>query len=315
LGKNQQQGDTMRTCLAKWTCVSLCLLAIAGCGSDAETAKVLTAGDFEGDAETAKVLTAGDFEGAWLGTDEKQNDHIVLVLENGDIWVFYGPDRSASPPAGFVQGNGYAYQPTALPPGNPNFTANDVRTLSVSGAPYNASDDYLSGDYDFGGKLDQGPSFKRFTGRVTNGGDNEGTAFADLPFPASQYRYDVPAAQAAIVGNWGGSLSVGDLRRRDGIAFVGGAAGIASSSITVASDGAVTGTSAGCSFTGTIRPRSGGKNIFDVKITFGASPCTYPGLSTGGLGFVTLLPDGRSQIIVAGTNVDRTSGALFAANR
>jgi hypothetical protein len=82
--------------------------------------------------------------------------------------------------------------------------------------------------------------------------------------------------------------------------------------VSVSSSGAFTGNNSGCLISGSITPRTSGKNIFNVTVTAGTSPCLSPGATYTGIA-VTYLIAGTStrQLIVAGVNATRTAGNAF----
>ena len=86
--------------------------------------------------------------------------------------------------------------------------------------------------------------------------------------------------------------------------------------IAINSSGAITGSSAGCSFTGTATPRASGKNVLDVSITFGASPCALPSQTATGIA-LAYRPSGGSttQLITSVFNSAKTAGTMFFAQR
>ena len=95
-----------------------------------------------------------------------------------------------------------------------------------------------------------------------------GTALA-----TSSFNYNTAASVGSITGAWNGALL-------DGM----------NTAVTINSNGTITGSSTGCSFTGTVSADGSGKNFYDVSITFGASPCAFPNSSTTGVGVVICWP-------------------------
>jgi hypothetical protein len=70
-----------------------------------------------------------------------------------------------------------------------------------------------------------------------------------------------------------------------------------------------TATSNGCSYSGTISPRPSGKNVFDIILTYGVSPCALPNLSISGIAVSHMLSDGiRREFIMFGTDSSRANG-------
>lgn len=134
---------------------------------------------------------------------------------------------------------------------------------------------------------------KTISGTVTSAGGS--VQFSGGPIPGSLYNYNSAASPSAIAGNWA-TLS-----------FSGG-----SVSVNVSANGSVTTMEGGCSGSGSIAPRPSGKNVFNVSLTFGASPCVLPGQTVTGIAVVYPLPTGQTQLIAAVVNSSRTAGiAVF----
>jgi hypothetical protein len=85
--------------------------------------------------------------------------------------------------------------------------------------------------------------------------------------------------------------------------------------ITISSTGSVTGSSSGCSFTGTVVTDSSKKNFYDVSLTFGGSPCALPNQTANGVGVEYLLSDGVTNQLLVAVAVGNSSGTVFAAER
>ena len=83
-------------------------------------------------------------------------------------------------------------------------------------------------------------------------------------------------------------------------------------STVVVTDGTFTGTSTtGCTFTGTLAARPGGKNVYNSTITYGAAPCALAGQTVSGIALTYMFnSDATRQLIVIAKNADRT-GAEF----
>lgn len=89
--------------------------------------------------------------------------------------------------------------------------------------------------------------------------------------------YDTPAMLSAISGSW----SITELSGED-------------LALTVASSGAFTAASSlGCNFSGTVRPRASGKNVYNVALTFGPAPCELTGQAPLALRWPTPSPAAR----------------------
>lgn len=87
-------------------------------------------------------------------------------------------------------------------------------------------------------------------------------------------RYDQPASLAALAGSYSGQGVTGTTAPQ-------------SASITITASGAVSMPAvSGCSASGTATPRTSGKNIFDITITFSGSACALgSGAVVKGAGF------------------------------
>jgi len=115
--------------------------------------------------------------------------------------------------------------------------------------------------------------------------------------PAS-FNFNTPASVGSISGAWNGSLL-------DGM----------TTAVTINSNGTVSGSSSGCSFTGSVSADASGKNFYDVSITFGASPCAFPNQTATGVGVYYLLSDGVTHQLLAGVTVGNSQGTVFFAQR
>lgn len=116
--------------------------------------------------------------------------------------------------------------------------------------------------------------------------------------PLSGFNYNTPALISAVSGNWSGTM-------------LNGTAAV----ISVASNGAVTGSNAGCPFSGSALPDSSNTNFFNVSVNFGAGTCSFPGQIFTGIAINYPTKSGTTQLLVAVTNAANTYGALFMAQR
>ena len=215
-------------------------------------------------------------EGAYAGTltGSASSAFQLLVLENDEYWALYGRNVGNSfLVAGFIQGTGTANNGSFI-----STNARDFGVVPAASGTVNAS--YVAGT-SIQGTVTSG------TGTVTLAG----TAIA-----ASTFDYNAAASLTAIAGNW-------NLTALDGSA----------TPLTIAANGSFTGSSAGCSFSGTLAPRASGKNVFNLAVTFGAAPCVLPGQTATGIAISSLLAGTTTrQLIAAGVNSNRSAGtALF----
>ena len=202
----------------------------------------------------------------------------LLVLENGDFWSMYGIQGSSGfSVAGFVQGTGIS--------NNGTFTAAQSKDFGYSPAlavSTNAS-------YD--------PTAKTISGTLTAA--TGAVRFSGGPIAGSLYNYNTAATQSTVAGAWSATSLSGERV-----------------ALTVSAGGAFTATSsAGCGFSGSVTPRASGKNVFNVALTFGASPCALPGQTATGIALAYPLASGQTQLVVAVTDATRTYGSGLIASR
>jgi hypothetical protein len=199
-----------------------------------------------------------------------------MVLPNDKYYAMYGTlSGNVLWVTGMIAGQGASRSGT--------FTAS-VTDFYYTGERYTGS---LRASYVVGVSLN---------GTLTESGAGTVT-FTGTPMPTSEFNYNTPATLSHITGLWTGT-------------FLDGSTGIA----TVNANGTFSGSSSGCSFTGTINADSSGKNFFNVSLTFGGSPCLLPGQTATGIAVESLLPNGVTrQLLFAGTSGN--SGTLFIGQR
>jgi len=129
------------------------------------------------------------------------------------------------------------------------------------------------------------------TGFVQGTGGTEAITFAGGPMPASLYRYDMPAALSTIVGRW-------SLTPLNGTA----------ASMDIADDGTFSVTASGCAFSGTATPRPSRRNVFDLALVFGPSPCSLPGQPATGVALAHPLATGEMQLVMGAVDATRNVG-------
>lgn len=132
-----------------------------------------------------------------------------------------------------------------------------------------------------------------FTGTIVAGGTTipfSGTAIAG-------FDVNTAASLSTITGTWIGTLM-----------FFG------AGTITIDGNGKLSGNAQGCTFSGTVKPDTSGKNFFTLSVTFGSSPCTAPFQTETGVVVDYLLSNGTTRQLVAAAT-SGNFGAAFAANR
>ena len=157
-------------------------------------------------------------EGVWTGTTSSGYAIDVLVLENNQFWSMFG-NRSggALSVIGFDQGSG-----------------------SVSGSTFNGNllEVLYTGVTGTGSITATTVANTSLNGSASYSNGNTST-FNLAPPTSGTYNYNTAANLSTIQGNWSGSLLSG-----------------AAATVAITSGGAITGTSGGCSFTGTATPRA-----------------------------------------------------------
>jgi len=219
---------------------------------------------------------AGQAQGVYSGTTSSGFSFSTIVLPNDKFYAIYGTvSGNALLLSGLVTGQGTS--------GNATYTA------SVT-------------DYVNTGAINSGSISATYVAATSLNGSltENGTAitFTGTSEPASSFNYNTSASLSAITGTWTGTLL-------DGM----------TTTVTIDSNGNVSGSSSGCSFSGTVAADSSNKNFFDVSLTFGASPCSLPNQTATGIGVEYLLSDGVTHQLLAAVTAGTTFGTVFAAER
>jgi hypothetical protein len=71
----------------------------------------------------------------------------------------------------------------------------------------------------------------------------------------------------------------------------------------------------GCTISGSIGPRPSGKNVFNVTLTAGASPCATPGLVTTGIGLYVPIKTGNLHQLLIATDAQGGNSFGMSATR
>ena len=217
-------------------------------------------------------------EGAYTGSlsNSPYKAFELLVLENGDFWSIYGTQSGGSfVVAGFLQGTGTTGSGSFV-----STNSKDFGSVPAASVPTNATFDATA---------------KTISGTIAAPAGTVG--FSGAPLPSSIYNYATAASLATVAGTWAATSLTGE-----------------KVNLTVAAGGAFTASSAsGCNFSGTVAPRASGKNVFNVAVTYGPSPCALAGQAATGIALAYPTGTGQTQWIVAVTDAGRTVGsALFA---
>lgn len=259
-----------------------CLLSACGGNGGGGSGGSADAGNNPGGGASVVVSTA-QAEGAWSGTNSLGNSFDMLLLENGDLYQVYGTPSSTGgfTALGFVQGR---------------YTVNGSN-LEAQFSQYNYVGAKLDGT--LSATVAAGTSI---TGSAANAAGTSTVTFSAQPsftrYPS--YHYNQPAAISDISGPWTAGYLLGQ-----SAPFV----------FDIDAAGLLSGTNLGCSFTGSITPRSSGKNVFDVSVVFGTSPCAVPGDTASGVAISYVIGSGKRQLIAAFQNPARTRAGVLYAQR
>lgn len=220
--------------------------------------------------------TAGDAQGVYSGTTSSGYAFDVIVLPNDKFYGIYGTiSGNAFLIYGLIVGQGASGSSTYTASVDDFFYTGTVTPGSISGS-------YVAGT-SVNGTLTEGTANITFTGAA---------------LPSSDFNYSAAASLSAITGTWTGDLLDG-----------------APATVTINANGSVSGSSQGCSFSGTVAADSSNKNFFDVSLTFGGSPCVLPNQTATGIGVEYLLSNGVTHQLLAGVTVGTTAGTVFVANQ
>lgn len=216
-------------------------------------------------------------EGLYQGTTNNGYEFQTIVLEDGEIWTLYGANSGGVfLISGFLQGQGVSNSLT--------FASQDYRDFGSSPAIAGTLSGRYVTDVSFNGAM-------TFPGGIIT--------FTSSAIPSANFNYDTPASISSIVGSW----NLSDLRG-------------APVPITINNRGDVTGAFNGCSFTGAFVPRASGKNVYDVSLQFGATPCPLPGQTARGIALSYQVAGGLTrQLVMVGVDATRTTGAIFLGQR
>jgi hypothetical protein len=198
-----------------------------------------------GGGTSAPITQVSSAQGVYQGTVSNNRQHNTMVLENDQFYTLYGNIvNGVFGVVGFIQGNGKS--------NNGSFSSTDLRDFLSNGTVVSGS---LSASYSpnvsFNGTITEGTSTVTFTGASLQN---------------SSYNYNTGPSLANIVGAWSLTIIQCEIV-----------------ALTISATGSFTATSGGCNFSGTLKPRASGKNVFDVALTFGAAPCLLAGQSTSGI--------------------------------
>jgi|SRR5581483_1826003 len=224
--------------------------------------------------------TPGQAQGVYDGTASTGADFESIVLPTDNLYAIYGSvSNNVFLVCGLITGQGASASGSFT--GNVTDYDDCTGSLVVSTGSVSAS--YVAGSSLNGSLTENGNSYT-FTGTT----------------PAnSLFDFNQAAAISDISGDWSGAVFGGE-----------------SVTVTIGSDGSVSGFgSSGCSFSGTVTADSSGKNFFNVSLTYGAAPCTFPNQTGSGIAVDYLLSDGVTRQLIAAVTLNSSAGTVFFAQR
>ncbi len=225
------------------------------------------------------VTTGGD-EGVYSGVASSGYTYWTIILPNDKLFGIYATANGNQLLLdGMITGQG-----TTNSSGYTASVTDIFYTGSVKSGTFSASD-FTGASLD-GTLAEDGTMTTFYAPSVMGSIWDYGTTFRS------------PALLSAISGSWTGTLL-------DGM----------TTTVTISSTGGVTGSSSGCSFTGTVVPDSSKTNFFDVSLTFGGSPCAFPNQTATGIGVDYLLSDNVTNQFLMAVTVGNSAGTVFAAER
>ena len=179
----------------------------------------------------------GTAEGLWNGTTGSGRAFSGLVLDNGTYWFLYSAVGNNAVLGGAIQGDG---------------TSSGGKITSTNGMDFNLEGLGINA-FTFAGT---------YTAKTLLGGTLTYTGGTTDTFTSTyDTDYDLTPSLATIVGTYSGEAATVD-------------SGPEAATVTIASGGAITGSSAGgCNFTGSVSTHAKG-NVYDVSVTFNGGVCT-----------------------------------------
>lgn len=247
-------------------------IMLAGCGMESKFG--ISTEPFHQQTSTSGA------QGVYQGTTSTGFTIFNIVLDNDTWWGIYGNQGTGGlSPTGVIQAAGSA--------SNGSFTSSSLFNYTNAGATIatgSVSASYV-GETSFSGTVTQ-----------TLSGATQVISFTGAsPIGAGSYNYDQAASLGDIAGNW-------TMTQLTGVTY----------SVNFAQSGTFTATGNGCTITGTLTPRASGKNIFDVTLTVGASPCPFAGTSQTGAAFTYVSSGSTRQILLAATNSGNTAATVLS---
>lgn len=215
---------------------------------------------------------SGSAEGIWGGTSSTGLATALIVAQDGQTWGVFGRDDD-TPTAGLLRG-------TTRVEGNRT-------TIDFTGINL----------------LDGTTATGAFEGTVRSKAALNLTVRGSQTTLEATYdsSYDAPVSLAGIAGNYTVSMFASGLVPEQGVP------------ITIAPTGAISGSSAtpGCTSSGTVSPRTPGKNILNFSLTFQGANCPF----AAGSSFTGVAQAFQGDFVAIGFDGAATAGLLVTGSR
>jgi hypothetical protein len=216
----------------------------------------------------------GTAEGLWNGMTADNRSFSGLVLDDGTYWFLYTAVGNNAVIAGAVQGTGTSSSGQFASSNGLDFNLEGAGILNFT----------MAGTYTEKSKLGGTLTYTSGTSSFTS------TYGTD---------YDLVPSLATVAGTYSGQAVTAN-----GV--------VEMATVTIASGGAITGTSAGgCSFTGSAAPRAKG-NVYDISVTFGGGVCDNGTSTVTGVAYYVAA---QSGLVSTALNSGRTNGFIFLGTK
>lgn len=219
-------------------------------------------------------------QGFYVGTDNAGDVFSTIILPHNEIFAIYESSTCCS--AGMISGLGSS--------SNGTYRTATATNFSPSGttAPVSLIASYVAG-------VSMDGSFEQ-QDQINNTYVENSTAVVFSGTTPAGFNYSTPAVLSSVTGSWSGYTMNGT-----------------TATLSIASDGTLSGTSGGCSFTGKVTPDTSGDNFFDVSLAFAGSPCSVPNLSLTGVGIATTNSASQPALLIGG--VSGSNSVVFVLNQ
>jgi len=258
-------------------------------------------------------LPQTSIEGVWQGLSPSGAVVMAAILDGGALWMAYGLPVATSTSTGT--------DTTATGSGTTTGTGSTTGTATTSWKGFGALDGFIQGVITLGStgsvtgsELRDFASFGnlselKLAGKLVSSANISGTFTSPsaavtvslAPAPSTSYVYGTAARLSKVTGTWSGT----DLSGASASAVIDSAAGIR---ITQGS----------CIYTGTVIPKNpsiASENIFDAKLTAGASCGKRASLTFTGIALHQTVASGKTEIVLLALTEDKAQPFAFLASR